>query len=101
MPIYEYRAVEAGCEACADRFAVMQGMNDPVLEKCPQCGQPVKRLISNFADPKRSLAGKLSSAQQDRIDELSASNSGQVVKSKDGKKIQWLAPDAKPKPEKS
>ena len=46
MPLYEYRAKENGCELCRQRFEVRQGINDPLLERCPHCGAPLERLIS-------------------------------------------------------
>ena len=46
MPIYEYRAVSQGCEYCQDRFEVRQGMNEAPLRNCPQCGSPVRRILS-------------------------------------------------------
>ena len=49
MPIYEYKADEGGCEYCKDRFEVLQSLNDPPLEKCPECGAPCRRLFSSFA----------------------------------------------------
>jgi putative FmdB family regulatory protein len=41
MPTYEYR-----CTACGREFEELQAINDPPLEKCPQCGQAVERLLS-------------------------------------------------------
>ena len=47
MPIYEYRGSgEDRCALCRDGFEVMQKVSDPRLERCPQCGSPVERLIS-------------------------------------------------------
>lgn len=41
MPIYEYE-----CEACHDRFEVIQKFSDKPLKKCAKCGQgPVARLL--------------------------------------------------------
>lgn len=44
MPAYEYQ-----CESCAGRFERRQKMSDAEIEFCPQCGGPVKRLISGGA----------------------------------------------------
>lgn len=48
MPTYEYQAdpPERGCARCRERFEVRQSMQDPPLAACPQCGGPVRRLIS-------------------------------------------------------
>ena len=41
MPTYEYE-----CQSCGHRFEVRQGITDQVLEECPGCRGPVRRLIS-------------------------------------------------------
>lgn len=48
MPIYEYTAADQGhnCPHCASRFEIFARISDPELTYCPQCGAPVKRLIS-------------------------------------------------------
>ena len=40
MPHYDYR-----CKKCQHTFEVFQSMKDSPLEKCPQCGGRVERLI--------------------------------------------------------
>ena len=45
MPLYEYQ-----CEACGQRFEVIQKFSDPPAETCRICGKgPVQRLISSPA----------------------------------------------------
>lgn len=46
MPIYEYAPRSGTCDRCRGRFALMQSLKDPELAQCPDCGQPVRRLIS-------------------------------------------------------
>jgi len=48
MPTYEYRAAQAdkACDYCRDRFEAQQSMTDEPLAACPQCGNPVERVIS-------------------------------------------------------
>jgi putative FmdB family regulatory protein len=46
MPIYEYKAINKGCEYCQKRFEVRQKMNEEPLKNCPKCGARVRRLIS-------------------------------------------------------
>ncbi len=48
MPIYEFTAADPsqGCAHCATRFEIFARLSDPELTHCPQCGAPVKRLIS-------------------------------------------------------
>jgi putative FmdB family regulatory protein len=45
MPTYEYV-----CDACEHAFDELQGYNDPVLTKCPQCGKKkLRRLFGTGA----------------------------------------------------
>jgi len=44
MPVYEYEHIGEGC-ARGKRFEIYQGIDEPRLEKCPFCGEPVERLI--------------------------------------------------------
>ncbi len=41
MPIYEYE-----CQQCRRRLEAMQRISDPPLAECPECGGPLKKLIS-------------------------------------------------------
>jgi putative FmdB family regulatory protein len=43
MPLYEYE-----CEN-GHRFEVIQKFSDPLVDKCPTCGSPVRKLISSPA----------------------------------------------------
>lgn len=41
MPTYEYR-----CNACRHQFETLQGIKEPALKKCPECGKNrLQRLI--------------------------------------------------------
>lgn len=46
MPRYDYE-----CQKCGNRFEVVQSMNDPKLEDCPEasCDGRVKRLLGTGA----------------------------------------------------
>ena len=45
MPLYEYQ-----CDACGNRFEVIQKFSDPTVEVCRSCGKgPVQRLPSSPA----------------------------------------------------
>lgn len=48
MPVYEY---EHELEACGlgERFELTQSITSAKLGECPQCGGPIKRLISLVA----------------------------------------------------
>src|SRR5262245_66021114 len=42
LPLYEYECPEHG------RFELVQKFSDPPLTKCPQCGKPVQKLLSEI-----------------------------------------------------
>jgi putative FmdB family regulatory protein len=45
MPLYEYE-----CDACGQRFEVIQKFSDPPAQACASCGKgPVRRLLSSPA----------------------------------------------------
>jgi len=48
MPIYEYQAVDpkTACPVCRRPFEHLQGLRDEPLDACPECGAPVRKLIS-------------------------------------------------------
>lgn len=47
MPIYEYAAAtESGCATCREGFERLQRLNDDALTICPDCGAPVRRVLS-------------------------------------------------------
>ena len=45
MPCYEYEHLEGECGK-GKRFELTQSMKDDPLAVCPECGKPVKRVIS-------------------------------------------------------
>lgn len=45
MPTYEYEHVGEGCHR-GKRFLLQQSIHDHRLSVCPDCGEPVERLIS-------------------------------------------------------
>jgi putative FmdB family regulatory protein len=44
MPIHEYQ-----CESCHKRFEKLQKIADKPCKKCPNCGGPLRKLISSPA----------------------------------------------------
>ncbi len=44
MPLYEYE-----CESCAHRFERIQKYSDPLVDICPECADPVRKLLSSPA----------------------------------------------------
>ena len=47
MPLYFYEAADAACSCgrCRDGFETMQHLDDARIERCPECGAPVVRLV--------------------------------------------------------
>ncbi|MCX7049748.1 MAG: zinc ribbon domain-containing protein [Candidatus Sumerlaeota bacterium] len=54
MPVYEYAHREAGACSKGPSFECFQSMKDEALKTCPECGQPVYRVIGapGIATPK-------------------------------------------------
>jgi len=48
MPVYEYRASDTSkaCDRCRKLFEVQQSMKDDPIETCPECDNPVERVVS-------------------------------------------------------
>jgi putative FmdB family regulatory protein len=46
VPIYEYEHVEKENLTCEDPIEVIQSMSEEPLTACPECGKPVRRIIS-------------------------------------------------------
>lgn len=53
MPTYVYEVVKPDGTG-GDRFEVLQSMAEPPLERHPETGQPVRRVITGFAIGGRS-----------------------------------------------
>jgi putative FmdB family regulatory protein len=53
VPVYEYEHKEKECSTMGKNFEIEQPISDPPLETCPECGKPVRRLISltNISTP--------------------------------------------------
>ena len=47
MPVYVYKhSGRKKCTICGEGFEVRQSMSEEPLAKCPECGAPVKRIIT-------------------------------------------------------
>ena len=48
MPVYDYEAAspEKSCPHCANGFETVQSIKDPRLTVGPECGAPVRRVIT-------------------------------------------------------
>lgn len=53
MPIYEYEHTAAKGPDCKDPIETMQSISEEPLKACPDCGNPVRRIVSqtSFAFP--------------------------------------------------
>ena len=53
MPVYEYEHLEKPCPQ-GRQFELNQSIHDSVLTRCPDCGGPVRKIISsaNICIPK-------------------------------------------------
>ena len=45
MPIYVYKAKKGGCKFCRDSFEQKQSISEAALQRCPECGAAVERVI--------------------------------------------------------
>ena len=47
MPFYEYQASsETACDTCREAFTRLEKLDARPLEQCPDCGAPIRRVIS-------------------------------------------------------
>jgi putative FmdB family regulatory protein len=84
MPLYEYE-----CEACGQRFEVIQKFSD-VTEACRKCGKgPVRRLMSSPAIQFKGSGWYITDYAK-----KSGSESGGASSAKDGSSAQDAKPDA-------
>lgn len=51
MPFYEYSAVDPkkSCDYCRDKFEIMASIKSDNIQKCPECGNTVVKIISLIA----------------------------------------------------
>ena len=48
MPTYVYQASDTkkSCKTCGKGFEIEQSIKDDPLRKCPDCGSPIRRVIT-------------------------------------------------------
>ena len=48
MPIREYvaKSAQVGCPRCLEGFERLEGLEEEALWGCPDCGAPIKRVLS-------------------------------------------------------
>lgn len=77
MPLYEYQ-----CEACGERFEVIQKFSDPPADSCRKCGKgPVQRLLSSPAIQFKGSGWYITDYAQKGKSSESKSSSGSNAKS--------------------
>ncbi len=97
MPIYEYE-----CDACHDRFELMQKFSDKPVKRCPKCGGAVHKVLSPPAlvfkgtgwyvtdyankDRKRAQKAEGESKSESKSDSSSSTSSGTSSSSNGSKK---------------
>jgi putative FmdB family regulatory protein len=81
MPLYEYR-----CEACGQRFEVIQKFSDPNADICTKCGKgPVERLISSPAIQFKGTGWYITDYAQKGKTDSATTPSGSTSDKSDGK----------------
>lgn len=65
MPFYEYVHDQgSGCNHCRGGFSVLQRLSDESLQRCPECGAAVRRVIS----PPNVVSGKAHQLRESNIE---------------------------------
>ena len=49
MPIYLYKAEKKGCPLCKKGIEVFQKRGEKELERCPLCGEKLKKVFAPFS----------------------------------------------------
>lgn len=97
MPTYDYQ-----CDACGHTYELFQGINDPIVKKCPECGKnKLRRLFgtgaaivfkgSGFYQTDYRSEGYRKAAEADK----KASDSSSSDKKSDSKKSESPKSDSK------
>jgi putative FmdB family regulatory protein len=90
VPTYHYRAVEedAACDECRETFSLLHSLSDPLLEACPACEAPIRRVIrragTTVVDPRYNTKKMLSDGNLKRM------GFKKLVKESDGKYVDVL-----------
>lgn len=68
MPIYEYEPLDPqkGCSLCRQTFETIRSLHDAPLVACPECAQPVRKIVSRFRAAVIDYSGE-HAAVEDRI----------------------------------
>jgi putative FmdB family regulatory protein len=103
MPTYDYH-----CDACEHEFEHFQGMNDPLLKKCPECKKPkLRRLIGAgaaivfkgsgfYQTDYRSESYKKKAEAETKSSESSSSSSSESKSAGETKASESKSSDTKP-----
>jgi putative FmdB family regulatory protein len=80
MPLYEYQ-----CESCGHRFEQIQKFSDPPLTECPNCGGPLRKLLSSPAIQFKGSGWYITDYARDAKGPKDAKDSKDVKDTKDTK----------------
>ena len=103
MPLYEYQ-----CKKCKHRFEKIQKFSDKPIKKCPECGGPLEKLISQssvqfkgsgwyVSDYGRKGSSGSSASSSSSESESSAKEAKETKDGKETKKEEKPKPDTSPK----
>jgi|SRR6202142_3160561 putative FmdB family regulatory protein len=101
MPLYEYQ-----CKKCKHRFEKIQKFSDKPIKKCPECGGPLEKLISQSSVQFKGSGwyvsdygrkGSSGSSSSSSESESSAKEAKETKDGKETKKEEKPKPDASPK----
>ena len=76
MPLYDYAPKSGKCTKCHGRFEVMQRIAEAKLKRCPECKNPVERLVGPVA-----VHGNFSTKSDSKLKDLGMTK---YVKTSDG-----------------
>jgi putative FmdB family regulatory protein len=92
MPIYEYE-----CEACGNRFELIQKFSDPLVEICPKCGErKVHKLLSSPAIKFKGTGWYINDYAKKGGGESESSTSGEKSETKSADKSSSAADSSGP-----
>jgi putative FmdB family regulatory protein len=97
MPFYTYLcATDTCCDKCREGFDLLQRLNAQPLERCPECGNLVKKVISapNVVAGKAHLTTD-DAAQKGGFTKYKRAGDG-VYEKTAGKGPQYISADKKP-----
>ena len=93
MPIYEYR-----CSDCSNQFELMQKFSDPPLASRPECGKPVRKLVSLSSFALKGSGWYTTDYKRAGAPQAKAEPEGKPAATKEGAADGAAKPESKPTP---